>query len=116
MSAPQRIAIDTNLLVLLVTGLASPDYIRKHKNLRQFAVGDYEMLDALLAEANEIFVTPHVLAETSSLAAQIGDPVRQHIRIALRLLLDTAKEKFIVSRDAMARAEYPRLGLTDSTR
>ena len=80
MTAPKRVAIDTNLLVLLITGLASPAYIGKHKNLRTFTVEDYVTLTAFIGGVEQIYVTPNVLAETSSLAAQIGDPIRGLLR------------------------------------
>lgn len=45
------VVIDSNLLVLLVVGTASRDYVAKHKNTKEnFDVDDFELLGLILAE------------------------------------------------------------------
>jgi hypothetical protein len=46
--------LDTNLLVLLVVGLTSREYISIHKKLTSFSEQDFEILETLLSEASEI--------------------------------------------------------------
>lgn len=115
MTAPRRVVVDTNLLILLVTGRTSLEYIGKHKNLRTFALEDYATLTEFIGGVEHIFLTPNVLAETSSLAGQIGDPIRRQIRTSLRLIIENAEEKYVESRAAVAREEYAWLGLTDAS-
>jgi hypothetical protein len=45
---------DANLLVLLVVGLASPEYIPRHKRLRAFAPENFELLRNILAAARQV--------------------------------------------------------------
>jgi hypothetical protein len=59
-----RVAIvDSNLLTLLVVGLASPAYIPEHKRLSGYSVDDFKILTFLVGEFAELVLIPHVLAE-----------------------------------------------------
>lgn len=64
-----RILIDANLLVLYVVGRASRDYIEKRKRLSEYVAEDYDTLLEVMSRADEVVVTPHILAEASNLAA-----------------------------------------------
>ena len=113
--SPLSVAIDSNLLLLLVVGMASRDYISKHKRLRAFTPDDYDLLKEQLSVATEIVVTPNTLTETSNLIDHIDNPARSHIYGTLRQLLELpgAIETYVASREASARNALPRLGLTD---
>ena len=109
------VAIDSNLLLLLVVGMASREYIRKHKRLQEFTADDYDLLQEQLSVATEVIVTPNTLTETSNLIDHIADPARKHIYDLLRELLrsSSSSEVYIPSQSAAERPELPRLGLTD---
>jgi hypothetical protein len=109
------VVVDTNLMVLLVVGSASKEYIAKHKRLqRDYSVYDFELLGLLIAEFSEIVILPHILAEVSSLARQIKNPARAKVQNALRTLITTATELPIQSASGAQRAEFDELGLTDA--
>lgn len=57
------IVLDTNLLVLLIVGIASPTYIAIHKQLRAYSLQDFDLLTRLLETASRIIVTPNTLTE-----------------------------------------------------
>jgi hypothetical protein len=59
------VAIDSNLLLLLVVGMTEKDYVSKHKRLKEFTLSDYDLLQEQLTVATEIVVTPNTLTETS---------------------------------------------------
>ena len=61
------IVIDTNLMVLLVVGSASEDFITKHRRLKGYTVDDFRLLGLLIAEYSDMVLVPHILAEVSSL-------------------------------------------------
>lgn len=109
------VAIDSNLLLLLVVGMASREYIRKHKRLQEFTADDYDLLQEQLSVATEVIVTPNTPTETSNLIDHIADPARKHIYDLLRDLLrsSSSSEVYIPSQSAAERPELPRLGLTD---
>lgn len=71
------VVVDANLMVLLVVGAASKNYIARHKRLRNhYTVYDFELLGLLVAEFSDIVVLPHILAEVSNIARQIDGPAR----------------------------------------
>ena len=108
------VVVDTNLMVLLVVGSASKEYIAKHKRLQDYSADDFELLGLLIAEFSEIVIMPHILAEVSSLARQIKNPARAKVQNALRTLITTATELTIQSASGAQRAEFDELGLTDA--
>ena len=108
------VIIDTNLLVLLVVGSASKDYIVKHKRLQDYTADDFELLGLLLAGFSDIILLPHVLAEVSSLARQIENPARSRTQDAFKKLIATATELPAQSVLATLRDEFNDLGLTDA--
>ncbi len=113
---PVTIIVDTNLLLLWIVGLASADYIRKHKRLRAYTDEDFALLLNILSRARKIILTPNTLTETSNLAGYIAEPARTEIYSVLAALIKAVEteEYFIPSERAAARPEFTRLGLTDS--
>lgn len=110
------IIVDANLLLLWIVGLASPDYIRKHKRLQAYTDEDFLILVNILSRARKIILTPNTLTETSNLAGYIAEPARTEIFYIFSALIKAAEteERFIESAAAAARPEFVRLGLTDS--
>lgn len=110
------IILDTPLLLLLVVGTASRDYITKHRRLRAYTDADFILLVQMLSRATKVVVTPNTLTETSNLAGYIAEPARTHIYELLRALVEAGEtdEQYIESKVAVTRTEFIRLGLTDS--
>ena len=106
--------IDSNLLLLLVVGRSSRDIIAKHKRLRQYTARDYDILLDLLADVDQVLVTPHTLAEASNLLAQHGEPERSRLFDQLRHLIHESKEVIVTGTDASSHNAFKRLGLTDA--
>jgi hypothetical protein len=109
------VAVDSNLLLLLVVGMTSRDYVDKHKRLKEFTVDDFDLLQEQLSVATEIVVTPNTLTETSNLIDHIADPARTRIYETLRSLVKSpgAKEIYVASAGAVENSQLPHLGLTD---
>jgi hypothetical protein len=111
------VLLDTNLLLLLAVGRVDPALIARHKNLQGYAQDDFDLLVQQLMRATRLLVTPHILAETSNLLAQIGEPIRSRLMSEFQALIanfDVIEEIHIPSATAAARKEFVRLGLTDS--
>ena len=108
------IALDANLLVLLVVGLTERKYISVHKRLREYDVADFDLLRALISNSAGVAVTPNALSEASNLLRQIAEPARTQIAMAFRQLIKKTDEIYVRSADASARAEFLRIGLSDS--
>lgn len=109
------VVVDANLMVLLVVGSASKEYIAKHKRLREdYTTDDFELLGLIISEFSDIVLLPHILAEVSSLARQIANPARANIQEALKTLIATATELPIPSAHGAQRDEFGELELTDA--
>ena len=108
------LVLDSNLLVLLIAGMASRSYVGKHRRLRDYDQSDFDTLFEIVEAASQIIVTPHVLTETSNLLGLIGEPIRAHLVRTFRTFIKIATEKFTESNTAVDQAEFSRLWLTDS--
>ena len=106
--------LDTNLFVLLVVGNESRDLIPKHGRLEHYSVEDYDILSELLEDADQLFVTPNTLTETSNLVSQHGEPERSLLMKRLQYLIHESKEIVVTSTEASSNAKFEKLGLTDA--
>ncbi|MCU7809973.1 MAG: hypothetical protein KZQ77_01880 [Candidatus Thiodiazotropha sp. (ex Notomyrtea botanica)] len=113
MSSPRAIAVDTNLLVLLIVGYTDVKQISKHKRTKEFEEADFNLLVEILSDYEEILLTPHVLTEVSNLASQIGEPLKSAVRHTLKMLIDSEPEHYEESAKIGENALFARLGLTD---
>lgn len=111
-----NVILDAHLLLLLIVGTASRDYISKHRRLKSYTDADFVLLGNMLSSASKVIVTPNTLTEASNLAGYIADPARMHIFRFLRALVeaDATEERYVESKLAVARNEFVRIGLTDS--
>jgi hypothetical protein len=108
----KTIALDANLLVLLVVGLTQQSYIATHKRLKGFTISDFKLLTRLIAASAGIATTPNALSEASNLLRQTREPARSKILQGFRLLIQKTKEFYVPSADACSRDEFLRLGLS----
>ncbi len=108
------LAIDTNLLVLLVVGLASKDFLARHKRLREFSVADFDLLSSIVNTHSPIVITPNVWTETSNLARQIAQPARDLVSRVMQEMISRTEEAYVASSSAGRRSEFLRLGLSDA--
>ncbi len=106
--------LDTNLFVLLVVGSVGRDLISKHRRLEHYSPEDYDILSELLEDADQLFVTPNTLTETSNLVSQHGEPERSLLMRGLQYLIHESQEIVVASTEASSNAKFERLGLTDA--
>ena len=112
--APAGYFIDSELLVLLVAGSLDRDIIARHRRLSSYSTEDYDTLISLLDRVEQAYVTPNTLTEASNLLGQHGEPERSRLLRELAFLIRHSEEVVVASREASARVEHVRLGLTDS--
>ena len=63
-----RLALDSNLLLLLVVGRTERGLLTRHKRLRSYSEADYELLQGFIAVSNVLVTTPSALTEVSNIA------------------------------------------------
>ena len=105
--------LDTNLLVLLVTGIADTAYIARHKRLAAFDVKDFQIVAGLADAAPALVLSPNVLTETSNLLRYASGDVRAHLSAALAKLVEKFGEQYIPTVTASGHEHYARLGVAD---
>lgn len=108
------VLLDANLLVLLVAGLSSREYIGKHRRLRDYNEDDFDLLIEFINSKPAVIVTPNILTEASNLLSAIGEPARSHIAGTFQQLVVTLEERFVQSVRAAEHPEFQRLWLTDA--
>jgi hypothetical protein len=114
MNKAKTLAIDANLLILLVVGTTARELIGKHKRLRAFSIEDFDLLVDMLSIASGIVVTPNTLTESSNLCGQIDEPARSRIYFNLQAFIAKCIEVYVASRVGSQQGEFRRLGLTDA--
>ena len=107
--------LDTNLLVLLIVGSESRELISKHRRLEHYSAEDFDILCEFLENANQLYVTPNTLTETSNLVRQHGDPEKSLLMRRLQFLIHESQEITVASTKASSNYNFEKLGpLTDA--
>ena len=109
-----KIALDTNLTLLLAVGRAQRGLVPVHKRLQQFSDLDYGLLQGFLAVSDQVITTPFSMAEISNLAAfGVIEPARSRVVASLKGLTEAFVEVYTPSKVLARRAEFAWLGLAD---
>lgn len=112
------VLLDTNLLVLYLIGKVNPRRILNHKRTANYELSDFRLLDYLVGRFGKLVTTPHLLSQTSDLAALDGaergkcrsmfktmirllveDPVFNHLGIADAAVVVASQNKLLVLTD-----------------
>ena len=90
-----RVAIDTNLLLLLVVGETDRGWIKHHKRLGAYDIDAYELLVEIIRDISRVVVTPNILTEVSNLACQgIFEPGCTKVRQVLAAFARRIDEEY----------------------
>lgn len=108
-----KLALDTNLLIVLVVGLTDRSLVGNHKRTRAFGPEDFDLLLRIVLGAEQIIVTPHVLAETSNLLGQDDDPRCKMLRGKLKELMNLHDERHTPAVVVSQHSDFLRLGVAD---
>lgn len=113
-AARKALLVDTNLLVLLVVGMADPRQIDRFNRTRAYTRADFELLAEFVNEFELLVTTPHVMTETSNLAGQLAEPLRGRALAVLAGLIVQSDERYYPSATLASEPVYLQLGLTDT--
>jgi hypothetical protein len=106
--------IDTNLLLLWVTGTFSWEQIEKSNRLRKFVPSDFELITRLVSSFDRIVATPNIVTELDNLSRQIGEWAFAGVSTVLASFLNRSLEVYISSRECSSLQNYPKMGITDA--
>lgn len=105
--------LDTNLLVLLVTGMTNPEYIHRHKRLAAYDLGDFRIVEGFTKDAGNLVFSPNVLTETSNMLRYAHSWVRAELSATLAELVARFGEQYVETEVAIAHQHHLRLGVAD---
>jgi rRNA-processing protein FCF1 len=107
--------LDTNLFLLIVIGRYNPQRIESFNRTRKYTLGDFKLLETLLARLRRRIVTPNILTEVDNLSRQISDNEFPAISGVLKNLCQEQFEFYIESEAAISSELHSKIGITDST-
>jgi hypothetical protein len=110
----EAVLLDANVLLLLLVGRYDVTLIHPFKRTENFPNEAFPLLVSIVVRFNRIATTPHILAEVSNLAGQLGQPVRTKFFELLSGALTVLDEHHVPCADATAMDCFTRLGLTDA--
>ncbi len=92
---PKLVALDANLILLLVVGIADSKYIDVHKRLRAYTSSDFQMLKSVVASYEELVGLPNSLSETSNIIGfGLTEPSKSYITKVFRENLFLERGRF----------------------
>jgi len=105
--------IDTNLLIVLLVGNTSEEFIAKVKPTRTYTVQDYRLLIKLIKSFN-VVTTPHILTEASNLCEKIEKFYKEKIFKNFSEIIFKLIEIPFAAKEATLTPVFLKFGLTDA--
>ena len=110
----RRIALDSNILILLAVGSVRPSLVTQHKRLSAYKEHDFYLLRDIVKVAEEVVVTPFVLSEASNLLGyRVLKDSLPAFQVAFRHLISRTTECVVQSVVAANTREFMWLDLAD---
>jgi rRNA-processing protein FCF1 len=109
---PGVVALDTNVLLLLIVGLAKRSYIKQHQCLSAFTEVDFDTLQEIVSQYDKLVVLPNVLTEIANLIGSTHGP-RAPLFEVFANFVERAEEIYLPSVKATRRPEFQWLELAD---
>lgn len=100
-------------MVVLTVGMVDRRLVGQHRRTRTFTPESFDFLLDMVLGAEQIVVTPHVLAETSNLLGQDDDPRCRALREKLREMIGIYPERHVAALELSRHEHYLRLGIAD---
>ncbi len=109
------VAVDTNLLLLLIVGSTRKDFICRHKRLKSYTERDFELIAQTLRNVDVIISTPNVMTEVSNLLVQgVLEPLRSELLSRFVSLSAAMDERYHPCGMVMEDPAFVALGLSDA--
>jgi hypothetical protein len=115
----KSVLLDSNLLLVLVTGTVGTHLFGTFERVRKYGVDDFELLARILSHFTVLVTTPHIITEVSNLANKLWGPYREewYSRLALLLTQKTGNasvdERWEPSKHLAGMPEFVVFGITD---
>ncbi len=111
----KNLIIDTNLLLLLVIGAVEEGrHIKNSKRLKAFSKQDYHNVLQIMANFDNVFITPYIATEVSNLIDLKGYVKELAYMVARELFANFKKIEVDIDKDCQSEL-FLRFGLTDNS-
>ncbi len=111
----KKLIIDTNLLLLLVIGAVEEGrHIGNSKRLKAFNKQDYNNVLQIIANYDDVFITPYIATEVSNLIDLKGYVKELAYIVARELFAQFKKIEVDIDKDCQSEL-FLRFGLTDNS-
>ncbi len=111
----KNLIIDTNLLLLLVIGAVEDgQHIKNSKRLKAFNRQDYNNVVQIMANYDDVFITPYIATEVSNLIDVKGYVKELAYIVARELFANFQKIEVDIDKDCQSEL-FLRFGLTDNS-
>jgi hypothetical protein len=108
------ILVDANLLVVLLVGKLDPAHLKNCRATKSFTPDDFSLLRRIVEQFETLVTTPHILAEVSSLAGKLPQPLLEEFRLLFRRIVKGLSEQSRPATDIAWDAQFIKFGLTDT--
>jgi hypothetical protein len=118
--AGRSVLLDSNLLLVFLSGLLGVHLFQRFKRISDYTVGDYELLVRLLGCFTVLLTTPHILTEVSNLANSLREPYKRDWFLNLATLITSGQrpagllEKWVPATVLAGMPEFVAFGITDA--
>lgn len=116
----KRAALDSNLLLVLISGFLDVRLFKSFKRLSDYTIEDRELLVRLLKSFTVLITTPHVLTEVCNLANSLSESYKLRWNQTLAAIVGSEstniglREKWKPVAELVERPEFLPFGLTDT--
>jgi rRNA-processing protein FCF1 len=117
----KKVLLDTNLLLVLLTGMAGARLFARFDRVNDYTFDDYELLVWLLGKFHALMITPHILTEASNLANKLSGEYKHDWYANLALFVSSPQqgstgidEVWMPAKELAKMPEFVTNGITDS--
>lgn len=105
--------VDTNILVVYITGLVDPSLIGRTKRTKAYSPEDFAALDIILGGFKNLVTFPNIMTEVSNLLEKSDRHVKYRIFEKLYGLFHVLREEYLESVSLPFSSDALALGVTD---
>jgi hypothetical protein len=119
-SSGKNLLLDSNLLLVFVTGASDPRLFGRFKRVSSYTLQDYELLVRLLGAFRVLLTTPHILTEVSNLGNSLPENSKADWFEQLAILLHSEgmtpglREHWMPASDLAKTPDFVEFGITDA--
>jgi predicted nucleic acid-binding protein len=108
------VIIDTNIFILLLSGLIDENKIKNYTRNSIYAKEDYYLLLDIVSKYDRIITSPNILTETDNILNRITGEDRYKYLALVKTIYKQTIEKYIKTEVVVQNWFFDTLGITDS--